>query len=71
MAFIGHTRWLLLDEPLITLDQVTQGVLVQKIYDRLQTGTKVIFTSHQPPASNVLGPIKTVTINQASIQYDV
>lgn len=46
MAFTGQPEWILLDEPLTTLDQVSQKALCDLIMQQHQKGVSFIITSH-------------------------
>lgn len=71
MALMGDVKWVLLDEPLITLDQATQTVLSQVMRERLNAGTHFIFTSHQAPDPSWLGSVERVVINQSMLSYAI
>ncbi|MEL6536312.1 MAG: ABC transporter ATP-binding protein [Bacteroidota bacterium] len=47
MALLGNPRWILLDEPLITLDPETQATLLSLIASRRESGTCFVMSSHQ------------------------
>ncbi len=47
LAFIGNTKLILLDEPLITLEDSSIPVLFNLIHERSKAGTSFLFTSHQ------------------------
>ena len=47
LGFIGHPKLILLDEPLITLDQASVSNLMQLIENAVDSGITVIITSHQ------------------------
>ncbi|HAA16229.1 MAG TPA: ABC transporter [Cytophagales bacterium] len=47
MALLGQPRWILLDEPLITLDPETQITLLELIAERQKAGTCFVMSSHQ------------------------
>ncbi|RYZ21848.1 MAG: ATP-binding cassette domain-containing protein [Chitinophagaceae bacterium] len=48
LAFLGTPRWILLDEPLITLDVAAQAACQGLIAERRAQGTSFLITSHQP-----------------------
>lgn len=48
LTFCGSPKWILLDEPLITLDVASVQVLLQVIEQMFLNGTSFIMTSHQP-----------------------
>jgi len=47
LAFIGHSRFILLDEPLITIDVQALEVVCRMIGDKHKQGVSFIITSHQ------------------------
>lgn len=47
LAFIGKSKLILLDEPYNALDIETTEILTDLIIEYTQTGTSIIFTSHQ------------------------
>ncbi|PQJ11658.1 ABC transporter [Flavipsychrobacter stenotrophus] len=47
LGFIGHPKLILLDEPLITLDQASVSNLILLIENAIDSGIAVIITSHQ------------------------
>ncbi|MFY0593949.1 ABC transporter ATP-binding protein [Roseivirga sp.] len=47
IAFLGNPDWIILDEPLITLDKEAQDLVAQLISKESQTGTSFIFATHQ------------------------
>lgn len=52
LAFIGQSRFIFLDEPLVTLDQAAVETLYQLIGNYHQQGTGFVITSHQPVEHN-------------------
>ncbi|RYY90888.1 MAG: ABC transporter ATP-binding protein [Chitinophagaceae bacterium] len=48
LALLGSPRWVLLDEPLITLDTAAQVALTGLLSTRIAAGTSFLLTSHQP-----------------------
>jgi ABC-2 type transport system ATP-binding protein len=47
LAFLGHPKLILLDEPLITLEDVALPTLFQLVRDHVKEGTSFMITSHQ------------------------
>lgn len=47
LAFAGPAQWILLDEPLITLDVDAIAVVLQRVETEAARGTGMILTSHQ------------------------
>jgi ABC-2 type transport system ATP-binding protein len=48
LAFIGNTKLILLDEPLITLEDIFLPLLFSLIKQRQKQGTSFLLSSHQP-----------------------
>jgi ABC-2 type transport system ATP-binding protein len=47
LAFIGQPKYILLDEPLVTIDKDTVPILYELIQEHAANGLSFIFTSHQ------------------------
>jgi len=47
IAFLGTPSWIILDEPLITLDKEAQGIMLSLLVDYNKKGTSFIFATHQ------------------------
>lgn len=47
IAFLGDPSWVILDEPLITLDKEAQELVMNLISEKTQKGTSFIFATHQ------------------------
>lgn len=47
LAFLGRPEWIILDEPLITLDKEAQSLVAELITKGHQEGTSFIFATHQ------------------------
>ncbi|NCI51933.1 ABC transporter ATP-binding protein [Sediminibacterium roseum] len=57
LAFIGNAEWILLDEPLITVDKEAVAVICKLINDlHAERNTSFIITSHQPFQHDALMP---------------
>jgi ABC-2 type transport system ATP-binding protein len=54
LAFIGTTKFILLDEPFVTLDAATVQTLLNMIKEVHQQGSSFIFSSHQSPETSML-----------------
>ncbi len=64
LAFIGNKKWILLDEPFITLDSEAVDQLEKLIQYTHQTqGTGFLITSHQDPAADLLAAAKTLIVS--------
>ena len=69
LAFIGAAEWILLDEPLATLDTEAVHALPELINEyRKQYGTSFIFSSHQPFLSAALSIDRNFSITDHTIQ---
>ncbi|GAA3990615.1 ABC transporter ATP-binding protein [Mucilaginibacter dorajii] len=63
LAFIGNPKLILLDEPLITLDTDSLGILYQWIlFMKQQNGTSFILSSHQDLDSSKLSGAKEILV---------
>ncbi len=47
IAFLGNPSWIVLDEPLITLDKEAQAIMLSLLVDYNKKGTSFIFATHQ------------------------
>jgi ABC-2 type transport system ATP-binding protein len=47
LAFIGQPKYILLDEPLVTIDKESVPILYEEVKKHLKMGVNFIFTSHQ------------------------
>lgn len=47
LAFAGNPQWILLDEPLITLDVAATQIILQWVENAYHAGTGLLLTSHQ------------------------
>lgn len=61
-AFVGNTKWVLLDEPLNAMDRASVSILYQWIRDATQNGKSFILSSHQPLDTSPLGDMVTLHI---------
>lgn len=67
LAFTGKPAFILLDEPLVTIDQETVPLLYQLINDYFNRGTNFILTSHQSVDLDRLPPSKELILNDHKI----
>jgi ABC-2 type transport system ATP-binding protein len=71
LAFIGKPKIILLDEPLITLDQESLQVLNNWIAENhRENGTSFLLTSHQPLEPAEFFPVKEILVHLQSIKFD-
>jgi ABC-2 type transport system ATP-binding protein len=63
LAFIGNPKLILLDEPLITLDKETTGIVMELIMENAAKGVSIIFTSHQEFKDKMNFPMNTLLLN--------
>ncbi|MCE7993536.1 MAG: ABC transporter ATP-binding protein [Roseivirga sp.] len=47
LAFLGHPEWIILDEPLITLDKEAQQIVTDMIVEKRAQGVSFLFATHQ------------------------
>jgi len=72
LAFVGQPKWMLLDEPLITLDVAAIQVVLQLIDHYHQQGVGMIVTSHQDmDFENNHLPIKILTTVNKTISLSI
>lgn len=65
IAFLGQPKLILLDEPLITLEDSALPILFQLVRDRVQQGASFMITSHQAfPESELRLTSKVMVENQ-------
>lgn len=65
IAFLGQPKLILLDEPLITLEDSALPILFQLVRDRVQEGASFLITSHQAfPESELRLTSKVMVENQ-------
>jgi len=68
LAFAGKPKWILLDEPLITLDADAVQVMLQLIEQAYAQGVSFLLTSHQDMAfPNHTLPLQTLYIKDKTI----
>jgi ABC-2 type transport system ATP-binding protein len=67
LAFIGTPKLILLDEPLITLDKETTGIVMELITEYAAQGVSIIFTSHQEFKDKMSFPLHTLLLNNHSL----
>ena len=68
LAFLGTPRCIILDEPLITLDEHARCRLFDMINDSIRKdGTSFLISSHQVIENISIGPINTYTIQDKTI----
>jgi ABC-2 type transport system ATP-binding protein len=68
LAFAGNPKWILLDEPLITLDAEAVQVILQLIEQTYKSGVSFLLTSHQDVAfPNHNLPLQTLYIKDKTI----
>ena len=69
LAFIGKTKFILLDEPFVTLDTATVQILLRKIREFHQQGSNFIFTSHQSPEISALALTSEMIAQNNTVCY--
>jgi ABC-2 type transport system ATP-binding protein len=68
-AFIGNPKLILLDEPLITLDNEALAPLSSLIRDRMKKGVSFLFTSHQPFPEGLIAPTNCILMEHLIARY--
>jgi ABC-2 type transport system ATP-binding protein len=69
MAFIGTPKLILLDEPLITLEDAALSILFSTIKEKQAQGTSFILTSHQPLPENQVTLSRKLLVQNQTINY--
>lgn len=69
LAFIGNTKLILLDEPLITLDDVFLPRLFSLIKERQASGTSFLLSSHQPFREDQFKPDGKIVVENQTLQF--
>lgn len=67
IAFLGDPSWVILDEPLITLDKEAQELIMNLISEKTQTGTSFIFATHQDFENRHIQADFTYEVNHQTI----
>jgi ABC-2 type transport system ATP-binding protein len=69
LAFIGNTKLILLDEPLITLEDVFLPLLFDLIKERQAQGTSFLLSSHQPFREDQFRPGGKIVVENKTAQF--
>lgn len=69
LAFIGNTKLILLDEPLITLEDVFLPLLFSLIKERQAQGTSFLLSSHQPFREDQFKPDGKIVVENQTAQF--
>ncbi len=69
LAFIGDTKLILLDEPLITLEDVFLPLLFSLIKERHAQGTSFLLSSHQPFREDQFHPDGKIIVENQTAQF--
>jgi ABC-2 type transport system ATP-binding protein len=69
LAFIGNTKLILLDEPLITLEDVFLPLLFSLIKERQARGTSFLLSSHQPFREDQFRPDGKIVVENQTAQF--
>lgn len=70
LAFIGNTKLILLDEPLITLEDSFLPLLFSLIKERQKQGTSFLLSSHQPFRDDQFKPDGKIVVENQMAQFD-
>jgi ABC-2 type transport system ATP-binding protein len=69
LAFLSNPTWILLDEPLITLDDAGMAALIALIREYHRNyGTGFLLSSHQPLPAGLLNGTRQVMLDQLTIK---
>jgi ABC-2 type transport system ATP-binding protein len=68
LAFIGNPKVILLDEPLITIDEASLKILYQWIGNKCQDGTSFLLSSHQPFGHDELKNTKLMIVESQQLK---
>ncbi len=69
LAFIGDTKLILLDEPLITLEDSFLPTLFSLIKERQISGTSFLLSSHQPFQEDQFKPDGKIVVENQTAQF--
>ncbi|MEQ1586385.1 MAG: ATP-binding cassette domain-containing protein [Cyclobacteriaceae bacterium] len=69
LAFIGNTKLILLDEPLITLEDTFLPLLFSLIKQRQKQGTSFLLSSHQPFREDQFHPDGKIIVENHTAQF--
>jgi ABC-2 type transport system ATP-binding protein len=69
LAFIGNTKLILLDEPLITLEDVFLPLLFSLIKERQAQGTSFLLSSHQSFREDQFRPDGIIVVENQNVQF--
>ena len=67
LAFLGSPEWVILDEPLITLDKEAQQVVSELIIQKAQQGVSFLFATHQDFENALINPTHTYEVSDQTI----
>ena len=68
LAFLGNPNVIILDEPIITLDEGSRKILYQAITELHQKGISFLISSHQPLEDSTLLPHSFFQIKNKTLQ---
>ncbi len=69
LTFIGNTKLILLDEPLITLEDIFLPLLFALIKERKTQGTSFLLSSHQPFREDQFRPDGKIVVENHTAQF--
>jgi ABC-2 type transport system ATP-binding protein len=70
MAFLGNPKLIILDEPIITLDEASRNILYSIITDYHQQGVSFLVSSHQPIDARLLPVSSSLQIKNKTLSVD-
>ncbi len=71
LAFLGNPEWIILDEPLITLDKESQIVVSELIRSRAKNGVSFLFATHQDFENSLINPDNTWMISNQTLESEL
>ncbi len=69
LAFLGNPKYILLDEPLVTIDKDSVPILLALVRNYSNEGMNFIFTSHQAFEATGLAPIQELEVKNARVCF--
>ena len=69
LAFLGNPKYILLDEPLVTIDKDSVPILLGLVKKYSDEGINFIFTSHQAFEATGLAPIQELEVKDARVCF--
>ena len=67
LAFLGQPEWIILDEPLITLDKEAQAVVTELVAAQKDRGCSFLFATHQDFENDLIKATATYEVKNQTI----